>query len=70
MNAANNNTKKKREKMKTTTNAFVVFDRATNKKLATLPLTAPIQATIDAYTRAGLAVGWKWGKLTKSKSTN
>jgi hypothetical protein len=57
-------------KTKTKVNAFVVFDRATNKKLATLPLTAPIQATIDAYTRAGLEVGWKWGKLTKSKSTN
>jgi hypothetical protein len=69
MNAANNNTKKKREKMenktKTKVNAFVVFDKATNKKLATLPLTAPIQPTLDAYTRAGLAVDWKWGKLTK-----
>jgi hypothetical protein len=51
--------------MKTTTNAFVVFDRASNKKLATLPLTAPIQATLDAYAKAGLAVDWKWGKLTK-----
>jgi hypothetical protein len=65
MSAANNNTKKKREKMKTTANAFVIFDKATNKKLATLPLTAPIQPTLDAYTKAGLAVDWKWGKLTK-----
>jgi hypothetical protein len=52
-------------KTKTKVNAFVVFDRATNKKLATLPLTAPIQSTLDAYTKAGLAVDWKWGKLTK-----
>jgi hypothetical protein len=51
--------------MKKTANAFVVFDMATNKKLATLPLTAPIQATLDAYTRAGLVVSWKWGYLTK-----
>jgi hypothetical protein len=65
MNAAKQQHKKKREEMKTTTNAFVVFDRATNKKLATLPLTAPIQATLDAYTRAGFAVDWKWGRLTK-----
>ena len=52
-------------KTKTKVNAFVVFDRATNKKLATLPLTAPIGATLEAYERAGLVVGWKWGKLTK-----
>ena len=52
-------------KTKTKINAFVVFDRETNKKLATLPLTAPIGATLEAYARAGLVVGWKWGKLTK-----
>jgi hypothetical protein len=50
---------------KETLNAFVIFDRVTNKKLATLPLTAPIGATLEAYARAGLVVGWKWGKLTK-----
>jgi hypothetical protein len=68
MNEANNNNKQKRENMKTqkeTLNAFVIFDRVTNKKLATLPLTAPIGHTLDAYARAGLDVGWKWGKLTK-----
>jgi hypothetical protein len=57
-------------KTKTKINAFVVFDRETNKKLATLPLTAPIGATLEAYARAGLVVGWKWGKLTNTKITN
>ena len=52
---------------KNTANAFVVFERLTNKKLATLPLTAPIGPTLDAYARAGLEVGWKWGKLTMTQ---
>ena len=67
MNEANKH-KQKREKMKTqkeTSSAFIIFDIVTNKKLATLPLTAPIGHTLDAYARAGLEVGWKWGKLTK-----
>ena len=50
---------------KTKANAFVIFDKATNKKLATLPLTAPIQTMLDAYAKAGISVDWKWGKLTK-----
>jgi hypothetical protein len=52
---------------KNTANAFIVFERLTNKKLATLPLTAPIGLTLDAYARAGLEVGWKWGKLTRTQ---
>jgi hypothetical protein len=40
---------------------FVVIDRATDKPLATLPLTVPIGSTIEAYERAGYSVRWTWG---------
>jgi hypothetical protein len=58
-------TEREKVKTETKTNAFVIFERATNRTLATLPLTAPIQPTLDAYARAGLVVSWKWGELKK-----
>ena len=41
---------------------FIIFDRVTGKKFATLPLTIPIGATVDAYKRAGHDVSWGWEK--------
>jgi len=43
--------------------AFVIYDRDTEATLATLPLTIPIGATVEGFTKAGLNVGWKWGNL-------
>lgn len=39
---------------------FVVFDKETGNKLATLPLTIPIGSTIEAYEKAGHSVRWSW----------
>jgi hypothetical protein len=39
---------------------FTVFDKATGKKLASLPLTVPIGSTIEAYEKAGHTVTWGW----------
>lgn len=41
---------------------FDIFDKATGETLATLPLTVPIGATVDAFTRAGQSVGWRWAE--------
>jgi hypothetical protein len=43
--------------------AFVIYDKDTEGTLATLPLTIPIGATVEGFTKAGLNVGWKWGVL-------
>ena len=39
---------------------FTIFNKATGQKLATLPLTIPIGATVEAYERAGHSVSWGW----------
>lgn len=39
---------------------FIVFDKVTGNKLATLPLTIPIGLTIEAYEKAGHSVNWGW----------
>ena len=39
---------------------FTIFNKETGQKLATLPLTIPIGATVDAYERDGHSVGWGW----------
>jgi hypothetical protein len=39
---------------------FIVFDKATGERLATLPLTIPIGSTIEGYEKAGHEVGWTW----------
>jgi hypothetical protein len=39
---------------------FIIFDKRTGNKLATLPLTVPIGATVEAYERAGHSVRWGW----------
>ena len=43
--------------------AFVIYDKDTEGILATLPLTIPIAATVEGFTKAGLNVGWTWGQL-------
>ncbi len=44
---------------------FTVYEKETNRKLATLPLTVSIGSTLDAYQAAGFVVGWKWGEIKK-----
>ena len=39
---------------------FNIFNKETGQKLATLPLTIPIGATVEAYERAGHIVSWGW----------
>ena len=39
---------------------FSILDKATGKKLATLPLTIPIGATLEGFERAGHEVTWTW----------
>jgi hypothetical protein len=39
---------------------FTIFDKETGQKLATLPLTIPIGATVEAYERDGYSVSWGW----------
>jgi len=39
---------------------FTIFETATGRKLATLPLTVPIGMTVEAYERAGHKVSWTW----------
>ena len=39
---------------------FIVFDKTTGERLATLPLTIPIGSTIEAYQQAGYQVSWTW----------
>lgn len=39
---------------------FIVFDKTTGERLATLPLTIPIGSTIEGYEKAGHEVRWTW----------
>jgi hypothetical protein len=39
---------------------FIIFNKATGQKLATLPLTIPIGSTVEAYEKAGHDVSWGW----------
>ena len=39
---------------------FIIFNKATGQKLATLPLSIPIGSTINAYKREGYDVSWGW----------
>lgn len=39
---------------------FIIFNQETGQKLATLPLTIPIGATVEAYEKAGHKVSWGW----------
>ena len=39
---------------------FVIFNKETGQKLATLPLTVPIGSTVEAYEKAGHSVAWGW----------
>ena len=39
---------------------FTIFNKETGQKLATLPLTIPIGATVEAYKREGHDVSWGW----------
>jgi hypothetical protein len=39
---------------------FTIFNSKTGQKLATLPLTIPIGATVEAYERDGQSVRWGW----------
>ena len=39
---------------------FNIYNKETGQKLATLPLTIPIGATVEAYERAGHSVRWGW----------
>jgi len=39
---------------------FAIYNRETGQKLATLPLTVPIGATVEAYEKAGHSVRWGW----------
>jgi hypothetical protein len=43
-----------------TTTGFSVLDKTTGKKLATLPLTIPIGATVEGFQAAGYEVIWTW----------
>ena len=49
----------KRETMSKVT-GFIIFDRVTGRKFATLPLSIPIGATVEAYKREGHDVSWGW----------
>ena len=40
--------------------AFTIYNKETGQKLATLPLTVPIGATVEAYEKAGHSVRWGW----------
>ena len=41
-------------------NGFIIFNKETGEKLATLPLTTPIGSTVEAYEKAGHNVTWGW----------
>lgn len=44
-------------------NGFEVYLQATGERVAVLPLTVPIGATVEAFEVAGYAVGWRWADL-------
>jgi len=56
-----NTEKTKTEKLR----AFTVYEKETKRKLATLPLTVPIGATLESFESAGFVVGWTWGTIKK-----
>ena len=39
---------------------FIIYNKETGQKLATLPLTIPIGATVEAYEKEGHKVCWGW----------
>jgi hypothetical protein len=39
---------------------FSIVDKATGEKLGVYPLTIPIGATVDEYTKSGREVSWAW----------
>jgi len=39
---------------------FTIYNKATGEKLATLPLSIPIGATVKVYEREGHQVSWGW----------
>ena len=41
---------------------FTIFNKETGQELATLPLTIPIGATVEAYEKAGHKVRWGWAE--------
>jgi hypothetical protein len=41
---------------------FIIYNKETRQKLATLPLTIPIGATVEAYEKAGHKVSWGWSE--------
>ena len=45
-------------------NGFIIFNRETGQKMATLPLTIPIGSTVEAYEKAGHNVTWGWEEAT------
>jgi hypothetical protein len=50
---------REREKM-SKVRGFIIYNRETGQKLATLPLTIPIGATVEAYKKEGYEVSWGW----------
>lgn len=46
----------------TRVDGFIIYNKETGSKLATLPLTVPIGATVEAYERAGHQVCWGWSE--------
>jgi hypothetical protein len=48
------------------TTGFIVFNKKTGERLATLPLTIPIGSTIEGYQKAGYEVTWTWEEKEKS----
>ena len=49
-----------KEKVMSKVTGFTIFNKETGQKLATLPLTIPIGATVKAYERDGHSVSWGW----------
>ena len=49
-----------RERVMSKVIGFTIFNSKTGQKLATLPLTIPIGATVEAYERDGHSVRWGW----------
>ena len=49
-----------RRRLMPNVNGFIIFNKETGEKLATLPLTIPIGSTVEAYEKAGHNVTWGW----------
>lgn len=39
---------------------YEIYEKATGKRLALLPLSLPIGSTVEAFEASGVAVGWAW----------